>query len=355
MEKKTIIAKIVVVGIILLLIVSMIPSVSSQSSLTEQCNSHRLFSREKIPLCFRWDAREVTIQFTEHITNNGTATKNVTTYLAQPPTLYNQEIHGEIDYSPAPQGFKTDRWGQVAAYYNHTLAPNETITLSWNLNATLYAVQYILLPWRVRGEIPQEIIEQYTADDEFYKINDPYIQNIVQEVIGKERNLLRQAKKLHNYVISHLEYVLDDVWDDAPTVLKRGNGSCSEYCSAYIALCRAADIPARYKGGTICKTEPPYVDRVYHRIAEIYLPSYGWVPIDVTYDDYTKLFKYTNFGSDNNNLFIFSVGGGSSEYLGWNYHHWHEITPSPEDIEINKSATWLKWEKTRTIRFPFRS
>ncbi|MBN2065331.1 MAG: transglutaminase domain-containing protein [Candidatus Thermoplasmatota archaeon] len=353
MTKKVAAKRSMVISVIFLLVISMIPTVLSQSlpeGKTEDC---LLRSRERAPLRFRWNAREITIQFTEHITNNGNITKNVTTYLAQPQTLYKQEIHGPIVYSPTPDGFKTDRWGQVAAHYNHILAPNESVTISWELNATLYAVQYILFPWRVRGEIPQEIIDQYTVDDEFYKINDPYIQNITKEVIGKEQNLLRKAKKLHNYVINHLEYVLDDVWDDAPTVLKRGNGSCSEYCSAYIALCRAADIPARYKGGTICKKEAPYEDRVYHRIAEIYLPSYGWVPIDVTYDDYTKLFKYANFGSDNNNLFIFSVGGGSSEYLDWNYHHWHEISPSPENIDITKSATWLRWEKTKTIRVPF--
>ncbi|MCD6331566.1 MAG: transglutaminase domain-containing protein [Thermoplasmata archaeon] len=48
------------------------------------------------------------------------------------------------------------------------------------------------------------------------------------------------AIKLHDYVIKTLDYAIDGRWDDAPTVLKRGNGSCSEYCFAYIALCRAA-------------------------------------------------------------------------------------------------------------------
>jgi len=43
------------------------------------------------------------------------------------------------------------------------------------------------------------------------------------------------AIKLHDYVIKTLDYAID-----APPVLKRGNGSCSEYCFAYIALCRAA-------------------------------------------------------------------------------------------------------------------
>ncbi len=292
MTKKVAVEKSMAIGIVVLLVISMVPTGLSQPLVADKHEDRYLNSRQKAPLRFRWNAREITIQFTEHITNNGNITTNVTTYLPQPQTLYNQEIHGLIVYHPTPEGFKTDRWGQVVAYYNHILAPNESITLSWKLNATLYAVQYILLPWRVQGEIPQEIIEQYTVDDDLYKINDPYIQNIVQEVVGGEQNLLRKAKKLHNYVINHLEYVLDDAWDDAPTVLKRGNGSCSEYCSAYIALCRAAGIPARYKGGTICKKEPPYEDRVHHRIVEIYFPSYGWVPIDATYDDYQKILKY---------------------------------------------------------------
>ena len=156
--------------------------------------------------------------------------------------------------------------------------------------------------------------------------------------------------KLHRYVINNLDYVRDGRWDDAVTVLSRGNGSCSEYCFAFIALCRAAGIPARYNGGSIYKSPTPHIDTVYHRITEVYLPNYGWVPIDVTWDD--ALIKHYYFGLHVNRLFTLTIGGGPSKYLNWSYHYWQETTPSSDQIIVNKSITWLNWERPWSLNYP---
>lgn len=304
----------------------------------------------KRDMFLRWNPRKITVRYDMTVTNAGNTTVNITTYLAQPDSHVNQELQGPIIYDPVPDGLLTDRWGQTVAYYSYTLLPDYNISLSWQANATIYTVRYILLPWKINGEIPEEIRENYTVDDSQYQINDPYIQEIVNDVLGNTKSLLMKAVKLHKYVIDHLEYVIDDKWDDAPTVLKRGNGSCSEYCFAYIALCRAAGIPARYNGGTLYKKEPPHIDTVYHRIVEIYFPSYGWIPVDVTWDDSTWL-RHFYFGLHLNNLFTLTVGGGSSQYLNWSYTTWQDISPPSDDIIVNKSITWLQWERPRMTMF----
>lgn len=298
---------------------------------------------------YRWRARNIKVRFTETVENTGNYSVNITVYIPKPRSLFSQEINEPIKYNPIPDGVKTDRWGQEVVYYNEIIAPGHNLTLSGEINATIYSIRYILLPWLISDEIPMDIKTKYTADDTKYQINDSCIQNIVEKVVGDTNNILLKAVKLHNYVGNHLEYVLDDRWDDAPTVLQRGNGSCSEYCFVYIALLRAAGIPARYMGGTVFyKNEIPCVDQIFHRIVEVYLPSYGWIPVDPTWDAYSKI-PYFYVGAYENKFLFTTIGGGSSQYLDWNYCHWEEWTPDSENVDVNVSFTWLKWERPSGI------
>ena len=288
---------------------------------------------------YRWGARDVIIEYKEEVRNNGNEAINITTYLAVPPSLANQEIK-DIRYEPEPDEFRKDRWGQEVACYYYTLNSKETITLSWTVEARIYNIRYILIPSLVKGEIPEDIFNAYTADDEKYKIYHPLIQSIVKEVVANETNILIKAVKLHDYVIDRLDYALAGGWDDAPTILERGNGSCSEYCFAYIALCRAAGIPARYKGGTYLAEKVPHVDNIFHRMVQIYLPGYGWVPVDMTFDEW--IFHHYAFGAHTNKFFALMVGGGSSRYLNWTYNS-HHIVPEGANIATISSATWHQW------------
>lgn len=329
---------ILIINIILLIII--LPSNLTQSFVKAKSTENK--DLKFVPI-FRWNPRKITIKYDMIVKNNDDKTVNITTYLAKPKSSFYQKIHGDINYNTEPDGFLIDKWGQEVAYYNYQLVPNENISFFWQLNATLYSVRYLLFPWSVRDEIPQDIMENYTCDTANYKINDPFIQDIIDKELKYTHNLLFKSLKLHKYIINNIEYVGDDRWDDAVTVLKRGNGSCSEYCYAFIALCRAAGIPARYNGGTIFKQPAPHVDTRFHRITELYFPNYGWVPIDPTWDDY-KL-KHYFFGLHVNTLFTLTVGGGPSDYLNWSYHYWQDVLPYSDKISVQKSFTWEKWER----------
>ncbi|MBU1940495.1 MAG: transglutaminase-like domain-containing protein [Candidatus Thermoplasmatota archaeon] len=191
--------------------------------------------------------------------------------------------------------------------------------------------------------IPPEIKENYTEDTEKYHITHPYITTLVQNITKKYNNPLVKVVKIHDYLINHLEYRLEGGWDDAITTLQRGTGSCSEYCFAFIALCRAAGIPARFTGGSIIKGDTPYIDTIFHRIVEIYLPTYSWIPIDPTWDDAITL-RHFHIGAHLNTYFTIMTGGGPSDYLGWNYTTAYTSVPPSSNITITKSMTWLQWK-----------
>ena len=116
--------------------------------------------------------------------------------------------------------------------------------------------------------------------DAKFKLTDPIIANGVEKALEGETNLYWIGRKLFNYVIDKVEYELVGGWNIAPTVLDRGTGSCSEYSFVYIAMCRAAGLPARYAGSVAVRSDDASYDNVFHRWVEIYLPRYGWIPVD---------------------------------------------------------------------------
>ena len=75
-------------------------------------------------------------------------------------------------------------------------------------------------------------------------------------------------------------------------------------------------------------------------MVEIYLPGYGWLPVDMTFNEW--ILHHYAFGAHTNKFFAFMVGGGSSEFLDWNYHRFH-IYPPESRIRAYSSATWHKW------------
>jgi transglutaminase-like putative cysteine protease len=108
----------------------------------------------------------------------------------------------------------------------------------------------------------------------------------------------------------------------APRVLARGSGSCSEYSFVFIAMCRAAGIPARYVGSVVVRRDASSWDDVYHRWVEIYLPGFGWLPVDPSRGDKKSEAKRGDaFHHLTPDFVVTTQSGGGSRYLGWTYNY----------------------------------
>ncbi|MEJ2054186.1 MAG: transglutaminase-like domain-containing protein, partial [Calditrichaceae bacterium] len=135
------------------------------------------------------------------------------------------------------------------------------------------------------------------------------------------------ARKIFDYIRNTLEYKLEGGWNVAPVVLQRGTGSCSEYTISFIALARAAGLPARYAGAIVVRGDDASLDEVFHRWPEVYLPNFGWIPIDPQGGDKELPGdRARNIGSLSNRFLITTQGGGDSEYLGWYYNYNQDYT-----------------------------
>ncbi len=269
-------------------------------------------------------------------------------FYAVPSERPNQKILEKIAFFPEPQRFDRDHWDQrIALFHFEDLKSSESVEVSMRVRLETSAIRYFIFPEQVGSTIPSDIRERYLADDIKYDIEHPYIRKLVDDVVGDEQNLYWRARKLFQHLIANMEYELVGGWNTAPTVLKRGNGSCSEYSFSYIALCRAAGVPARYVGSLVVRGDDASYDDVFHRWNEIYLPGYGWVPVDANAGDRELPADQAKaFGGISNRFLVTTEGGGNSEYLGWSYNHENRwVSTGKCRIRFESTAEWEPLEK----------
>ena len=265
------------------------------------------------------------LEYTHEFRNYGPGmVKDLDIYLAIPHDLNSQELLEKISYSPEPTDFLNDKWDQKVAHYHFTNLENtEFIRVGMKVKAELFDVRYFIFPEKVGAliDVPKEIKEKYLVNDTKFATDDPFIQKSAREAVGDEKNPYWIARKIFNYVIGKMHYELAGGWNIAPTVLKRGSGSCSEYTFVYIALCRASGLPARYAGSVVIRGDDASLDDVFHRWVEVYLPNYGWIPVDPSGGDRDTPYQRSQaFGHLSNRFLITTLGGGGSEYLEWGYN-----------------------------------
>ncbi len=269
--------------------------------------------------------KDETLEFTHQVRNYGPDTvKILDVYLAVPEDLNNQKLSEPVEFAPSPKDVLADKWGQKVAHFQFKdVGAPGFVTVSMKAKAKLFEIRYFIFPEKVGrlADIPKSIKEKYLVDDVKYSIHHQVIQNAVKKAVGDERNPYWIARKIFDYVIENMEYERSGGWNIAPTVLERGNGSCSEYSFVYIAMSRAAGLPARYVGSVAIRGDDASWDDVFHRWVEVYLPNYGWIPVDPSGGDSKWPSDQANaFGYLNNRYLITTVSGGGSEYLGWSYN-----------------------------------
>ncbi|UCD16268.1 MAG: transglutaminase [Candidatus Zixiibacteriota bacterium] len=273
----------------------------------------------------RGEGKKQQLEYTHQFRNYGPGRiTSLDIYLAVPHNLPFQQLLDTIRYYPVPTDFVTDRWDQKIAHYHFDGVPAGGVaTVSMQVTAELFKTRFFVFPEKAGelGDIPEDTAAKYLIDDTKYWVDDPFIRETSQNVVGDEDNCYWIARKLFNYLIDNMHYERVGGWNVAPTVLKRGSGSCSEYSFVYIALCRAAGLPARYAGSVVIRGDDASTDNVFHRWVEVFLPNYGWIPVDPSGGDEDSPARQASaIGYLTNRFLITTIGGGRSEYLEWGYN-----------------------------------
>ena len=293
-----------------------------------------------------YNEKKSKVTFTYLITNFGPgAVKTMDVHFSEPVNRVNQVINGKITYSPEYTKIVTDKWGQRTMLFSFSgLKAGEQKEFKMTSHVTTYDVRYFIYPDKVKplSSIPDSIKNKYLINDEKFKFDDPFIQKSLKEALGDEKNPYWMARKLYNYIIDKMHYEMTGGWNTAPTVLERGSGSCSEYSFVYISMCRAAGLPARYVGSVVIRGDDASLDDVFHRWVEVYLPGYGWIPVDPSGGDKTLARDQADsFGGLSNRFYITTQSGGGSETMGWTYNCNEFYTTDPQtNIVYDYFAEW---------------
>jgi len=128
------------------------------------------------------------------------------------------------------------------------------------------------------------LYRRYTASHANTRIT-PSIRRTARRVVGAETNPYLAAKRLYDYVVTHVTYsymphlaMLPRGEAESVYVHKHKYGDCGAQSMYFSALCRSVGIPTRCTGGFQTFAGVPGG----HFWAEFYLPNYGWIPVDPT-------------------------------------------------------------------------
>jgi hypothetical protein len=115
----------------------------------------------------------------------------------------------------------------------------------------------------------------------------PALKKVVAELKGK--TTAETARNIVTWMKKNVEYKLDKKpieeldFKSVDDIVQRGHAECRGYAMLFVALCRAADIPARPIWGIAIimpSADRPMGGIASHNWAEFYVAGCGWVPVD---------------------------------------------------------------------------
>ena len=125
----------------------------------------------------------------------------------------------------------------------------------------------------------QKAEEEFLTASAYIQADHPDIQAKAKAILENEVNSWRAAKKLCRWVYASInDKKMSGGFASSLTVLQSLSGDCTEHTVLFIALARAAGIPARICSGIVFAKDAFY----YHFWPEVYVGK--WVQMDPTLD-----------------------------------------------------------------------
>ena len=129
------------------------------------------------------------------------------------------------------------------------------------------------------GHFSEQLL-QMLSPEPLLEVRDPAIQALARRLSGSSKDVGVIAQRINRWVHDSLKKEVTIGIPSAAQVLKTRRGDCNEHAQLYVALARAAGIPARVVAGLA------YVDGkfYYHAWPEVLLR--GWVAVDPTFGQF---------------------------------------------------------------------
>jgi transglutaminase-like putative cysteine protease len=209
--------------------------------------------------------------------------KEVQLWIPYPVTDEDQDI-SEIEISGdfAESAVYTDKVFTTPILYARWDKDAKSRKLSFSFHAKREEVE--------RREFPRQDAAWDPADYSIYLAAtrlgpvDGEVKKLAEKITADKQGVLEKAKAVYDWTVENT-YRNPDTrgcgLGDVYRLLQEPGGKCADISSIYVALARAAGVPAREIFGIrMGKNTTQNISTWQHCWAEFYLPGYGWVPVD---------------------------------------------------------------------------
>jgi hypothetical protein len=162
-----------------------------------------------------------------------------------------------------------------------------------SLGITIYAKKWYLRQDVINTEnIPEDISRNYAIAKPNVDSDNDFVKLWNNQVVGNESNPLLIASLVYQNLTRTLDY--DENYSNptptnetASATLHNRAGVCRHFARAFAALVTVSHLPVRLVIGTAFNLEADVTTlKKNHTWNEIYLPVFGWVPVDVTWKQF---------------------------------------------------------------------
>ena len=239
----------------------------------------------------------------------------ITSIVLPPDSAYQDVVFTRIE--PKPVNVTVDDDGNYLAWYK--LQRNQRLDIKVVGSAKLYTKSKVKTPL-----LDPVLRQKYTQKDKYWDSDHPSIKTRLTEILGNNQTLssYEKAKLIHRSIANSLKYDSSRLSGSnierlgAVTALNNPTSAvCMEFTDLFIALARAAGIPARELNGYAYTANPTLrplslTRDILHAWPEFWDDQKGWVMIDPTWENTTGGVDY--FDKLDLNHFVFVVKGLSS-------------------------------------------
>lgn len=170
--------------------------------------------------------------------------------------------------------------GNLALYAEWT-APTKDRAITLTFDATARESIKRDFP-AVESDIPVEIRE-YLKNTVFTP-TDGKIKEIALGITNDRQKISEKAKAVYQWVVKNTvrdPNVIGCGTGEVEKVIAKKSGKCADISSVFVAVARAAGVPAREVFGLrLGKKDEEDMTGGHHCWAEFYVPGYGWAPVD---------------------------------------------------------------------------
>ncbi len=177
--------------------------------------------------------------------------------------------------------------------------------------------------------IPSTLVSDYTGSTETFTMNNEDIVEAAQTIAAEHESVLEVVSGLLGYITTNTTYCNFEVPRYPLETLEENLGDCDDQSILLITMCRSLGIPAYLKVGIIINPNiqdtgtswdghlKNQADGLgWHGWASIYIPPWGWVPIDLTLVQEEKGIDYIRNAPQYEPYLIETLNVSEQAYIG---------------------------------------